>query len=75
MEYATLRGEPLPEADRPFARAARGEQFEDERVWLFDAQGDWHALSASTRRLVSSDEPESTLLIVHDITALIEAER
>jgi signal transduction histidine kinase len=75
VEYATLRGEPLAEADRPFARAARGEQFEDERVWLFDAQGDWHALSASTRRLVSSDEPESTLLIVHDITALIEAER
>lgn len=75
VEYATLRGEPLPDSERPFARAARGEQFEDERVWLFDAQGDWHALSASTRRLVSSDEPESTLLIVHDITALIEAER
>lgn len=75
VEYATLRGEPLPDSERPFARASRGEQFEDERVWLFDGQGDWHALSASTRRLVSSDEPESTLLIVHDITALIEAER
>ncbi|KTS06089.1 hypothetical protein RSA3_17105 [Microbacterium testaceum] len=75
VEYATLRGEPLSESERPFARAARGEQFDDERVWLFDADGAWHALSASTRRLVSSDEPESTLLIVHDITALIEAER
>jgi len=75
VEYATLRGEPLSESERPFARAARGEQFDDERVWLFDAEGNWHALSASTRRLVSSDEPESTLLIVHDITALIEAER
>ena len=75
VEYATLRGDPLPEAERPFARAARGEQFDDERVWLFDAHGDWHALSVSTRRLISSDEPESTLLIVHDITALIEAER
>lgn len=75
VEYAALRGDPLPDSERPFARAARGEQFEDERLWLFDAQGDWHALSASTRRLVSSDEPESTLLIVHDITALIEAER
>ena len=75
VEYATLRGEPLPEAERPFARASRGEQFEDERVWLFDPHGEWHALSASTRRLVSSDEPESTLLIVHDITALIESER
>lgn len=75
VEYANLRGEPLPESERPFARAARGEQFDDERVWLFDPHGDWHALSASTRRLISSDEPESTLLIIHDITALIESER
>lgn len=75
VEYAAMRGEPLPESARPFTRAARGEQFDDERVWLFDGQGHWRALSASTRRLVPSDEPESTLLIVHDITALIDAER
>lgn len=76
VEYATLRGEPLPEPDRPFMRAARGEQFEDERVWLYDTHGQWHALSASTRRLTSNaDEPATTLLIVHDVTALIEAER
>lgn len=75
VEYATLRGDPLPEAERPFTRAARGEQFDDERTWLFDTHGEWHALSVSTRRLISSDEPESTLLIVHDITALIESER
>lgn len=75
VEYSTLRGDALAESERPLARAARGEQFEDERVWLFDVDGEWHALSASTRRLTSSDEPESTLLIVHDVTALIEAER
>lgn len=75
IEYATLRGEPVPDNERLFARAARGEQFADERVWLFDTRGEWHALSVSTRRLVSSDEPESTLLIVHDVTALIESER
>nr|WP_307333075.1 PAS domain-containing sensor histidine kinase [Microbacterium sp. SORGH_AS_1204] len=75
IEYATLRGEPVPDDERLFARAARGEQFADERVWLFDTRGEWHALSVSTRRLVSSDEPESTLLIVHDVTALIESER
>lgn len=76
VEYSALRGDPLPESERPFARAARGELFEDERVWLFDTRGEWHALSASTRRLTSTaDEPETTLLIVHDITALIEAER
>ncbi|MFF0911113.1 sensor histidine kinase [Microbacterium enclense] len=75
VEYAALRGDPLPDGERPFIRASRGEQFEDERVWLYDADGSWHALSVSTRRLMSSDEPPSTLLIVHDITALIEAER
>ncbi|KSU56083.1 hypothetical protein AS029_01940 [Microbacterium enclense] len=75
IEYATLRGEPVPDNERLFARAARGEQFADERVWLFDTRGEWHALSVSTRRLISSDEPESTLLIVHDVTALIESER
>ncbi|MFG6446359.1 sensor histidine kinase [Microbacterium sp. P06] len=76
VEYATLRGDPLPEQDRPFVRAARGEQFADERVWLYDTNGQWHALSASTRRLTSSDdEPATTLLIIHDVTALIEAER
>lgn len=76
VEYSAMRGDPLPEPDRPFARAVRGELFEDERVWLFDTNGEWHALSASTRRLTpSTDEPDSTLLIVHDITALIEAER
>lgn len=76
VEYASLRGEPLAESDRPFARAARGEIFEDERVWLYDTDGEWHALSVSTRPLTpASDEPDSILLIVHDITALIEAER
>lgn len=75
VEYKTLRGAPLPDDERPFVRAARGEQFDDERMWLFDARGEWRALSVSTRRLLSSDEPESTLLIVHDVTALIESER
>ncbi|MBB2975469.1 PAS domain S-box-containing protein [Microbacterium endophyticum] len=76
VEYASLRGEALSEFRRPLARAIRGEVFEDERVWLFDGNGKWHALSASTRILDSlGSEPLSTLLIVHDITDLIEAER
>jgi two-component system, OmpR family, phosphate regulon sensor histidine kinase PhoR len=76
VEYSSLRGEPLPEQERPFARATRGELFEDERVWLFDTEGEWHALSVSTRPLTpAGDEPDSILLIVHDVTALIEAER
>lgn len=75
VEYATLRGEPLPDSERPLLRATRGEQLDDERVWLFDTRGEWRALSVSTRRLVSSDEPDGMLLIVHDVTALIASER
>jgi two-component system, OmpR family, phosphate regulon sensor histidine kinase PhoR len=75
VEYAALRGDALPELRRPLARAMRGEVFEDERVWLYDAAGTWHALSVSTRPLYgAAGEPHSTLLIVHDVTDLIESE-
>ncbi|GGH39812.1 sensor histidine kinase [Microbacterium album] len=76
VEYRSRRGEALPAPERPLARAARGEVFDDERVWLFDADGEWHALSVSARRVgCDGDEPPSVLLIVHDVTALIESER
>ncbi|MEN2740544.1 PAS domain-containing sensor histidine kinase [Microbacterium sp. X-17] len=75
VEYATLRGNALSELVRPLARAMRGEALEDERVWLYDAAGSWHALSVTTRPLDGVDgEPASTLLIVHDVTDLIESE-
>lgn len=76
VEYSALRGDALGEHERPIARAARGEVLEEERVWLFDGQGDWHALSVSTRPLPASpDEAPSVLLVVHEITALIESRR
>ncbi|MFT4212233.1 MAG: PAS domain-containing sensor histidine kinase [Microbacterium sp.] len=76
VEYATLRGDPLTGRQRPFVRAAAGEVFEQDRVWLFDAVGTWHALSVSSRALPAVDgEEASTLLLVHDVTALIESER
>jgi len=75
VEYAALRGDALPELQRPLSRATRGEIFEDDRVWLYDADGAWHALSVSTRPLDGVEgEPASTLLIVHDVTDLIESE-
>ncbi|WP_309067431.1 PAS domain-containing sensor histidine kinase [Microbacterium sp.] len=76
VEYGEHGGLPLPEQDRPLQRAARGETFDDERVWLFDAAGQWRALSVAARRLDGSEaEPPSVLLVVHDVTALIESER
>ncbi|MDQ1129332.1 cell wall metabolism sensor histidine kinase WalK [Microbacterium sp. SORGH_AS_0888] len=76
VEYVALRGPALSENDRPIVRAARGETLEEERIWLFDADGGWHALSVSTRPLPdSANEAPSILLVIHDITALIESRR
>lgn len=76
IEYRGLRGMPIPAMDRPFARAARGETFTGERVWLFTPEGQWHALSLTTKKLFSSrSEDASLLLIASDITAISYAER
>ncbi|GAA1707281.1 sensor histidine kinase [Microbacterium sediminicola] len=76
IEFSSLRGEPIPADQRSFARARRGEIFDDERVWLLDVQETWHALSVSTIRLSSLNaDYASTVLVVHDITATTEAER
>jgi len=76
VEYSGLRAMPVPALDRPFARAARGEIFTDERVWIFTPEGQWRALSASAKRLRGSDgEDASILLVVHDVTAAAQAER
>lgn len=76
VEYAALQGKAVPVAERTFARAQRGEIFDDVRVWLFTAEGTWRALSVSTMPLTSSaDDSASTMLVAHDITAVTEAER
>jgi signal transduction histidine kinase len=76
VEYGEREGAPLPESERPLSRAARGETFADERVWLFDADGEWRALSVSSRVVDGGEaEPPSILLIAHDVTALIDSER
>lgn len=76
VEYDELRGSAVRSTTRTFARAARGEEFEDERVWLFDPEGRWHALSVTTRRQTprSGEEP-STVLIAEDLTELIAADK
>lgn len=75
VEYSGLQTMPVPALDRPFARAARGETFTDERVWIFTPDGEWRALSASAKRLSGPDgEEASTLLVVHDVTAAAHAE-
>lgn len=75
VEYDERGGTALAATERPAARAARGEIVSGERLWLFDADGRWHIVSASTRSLVSGPaEPETTLLVISDVTEAVEAE-
>lgn len=76
VEYTGRRGMPVPHAERPFVRAARGETFTDASVWLFTPAGEWRALSITAKRLAArGDEESSILLLVHDVTALTYAQR
>lgn len=70
IEYDGRRGSALPSERQLLARAARGERFEAERVWLFDSGVTWRALSASARPLADG----TTVLQVNDVTAVVEAE-
>ncbi len=76
VEYDGLRGMPVPLAERPFARAARGAVFTDVRVWLFTMEGEWRALSVTAKREGSwGNEDAAVLLLVHDVTAITHAQR
>lgn len=76
VEYDELRGMPVPLAERPFARAARGAVFTDVRVWLFTMEGEWRALSVTAKPEGSwGNEDASVLLLVHDVTAITHAQR
>lgn len=76
VEYTELRGMPIPPSARPFARAARGEVFTDARVWLFTPTGEWRVLSVTAKPLDAPEDDEpSTLLVVHDVTAITHAQR
>ena len=75
VEYDGYRGSPLPPHDTMISRAARGELFDDRRIWLFDVEGRWHALDVSTSAVVSTaDEREVTLLSIRDVTAAVAAQ-
>jgi two-component system phosphate regulon sensor histidine kinase PhoR len=77
VEYDGFEGAPLSNSRRPLTRARRGEQFEDERTWLFTTDWEWRALAVTSLRLPNDHGLASGeyLLIAHDITAMISAER
>ncbi|MEV8273257.1 ATP-binding protein [Microbacterium sp. NPDC077184] len=76
VEYSGYRGMPIPPGDRTLARARRGDTFHDQRVWIFTTDGEWRTLSVTAKRLRSSaHEEETVLLLVHDVTAVTQAQR
>lgn len=76
VEYDDRRGTALDMDDTAFAHAARGERFNDRRVWLFTAAGRWHALDVSTRPVEAvPGESPSNLLVIHDVTGAVDAAR
>ncbi|WP_299087679.1 cell wall metabolism sensor histidine kinase WalK [uncultured Microbacterium sp.] len=76
VEYDERRGRALGPSETAFARAARGERFNDRRVWLFTAAGRWHALDVSSRPVDTiPGESPSNLLVIHDVTSVVDAAR
>lgn len=76
VEYSAQRGMVLSPFERPIARAARGETFSDQRVWLFTPAGEWRVLSVDSKRLAASArEDASMLLVAQDVTAITHAQR
>jgi two-component system phosphate regulon sensor histidine kinase PhoR len=68
VEYRERRGEAIPAEQTTVARAARGENFAAERVWLFDRDGRWRLLEVSARYRL-----DGMILVAEDVTAQTEA--
>lgn len=68
VEYYSRRGRPVPLTETTIARAARGELFAQERVWLFGIDGRWRALKTSTRPV----DDGGVLLLVEDVSVKVD---
>jgi signal transduction histidine kinase len=71
--YGVDRARPLARADRPLARAARGEAFTDELVWIGNGTSQ-RAYSATCRLIQNANGRRSgAVLAFTDVTALVTA--
>jgi signal transduction histidine kinase len=72
VEYHERRGTPVPAAQTTIARAARGELFQDEIVWLFGLDGRWRALKTSTKMIDLGRSDDGLLLLAEDVSEIID---
>lgn len=72
VEYRTRRGDVVPASETTISRAARGELFQNEVVWLFGLDGRWRALRASTEAIDPDVADDGLLLRVEDVTESID---
>ena len=74
--YEADRVTPVPPRQRPSQRAARGEHFESQLVWIGPPDApNQRAVSASARPVWKADRLDGTLLAYDDVTAAMEALR
>lgn len=66
---------PVPADQLPVSRALRGEEFDDERVWIEPLAGERRALNVTVHRLAGNDaEPHAgAVLVCRDVTAEMSA--
>ena len=70
-EFDARDGNPLIPGSGVVDRARRGDEFDDQLVWVRDFRGRWRAVTASASRLVDEDG-DAVLLVVSDVTALLQ---
>lgn len=71
VEYSAYRGAAVPRDETTLARAARGERARHEPLWIYDADGEWRALSLSIRPRTAELPGDGTRTIIEldDVTA------
>ncbi|MCK8608265.1 PAS domain-containing sensor histidine kinase [Agromyces sp. C10] len=74
IEYAEDRTARLRPEEVPFARAARGEEFDDVVTWIERGDGTAVAVAVTARRLFDDgDEPDGSVLVARDVTTELRA--
>jgi signal transduction histidine kinase len=72
--YQADRVTPYPPESRPFARALRGQSFDNITYWAGEPGSRQAAYSASSRHLTTAQgEPDGGVLVLRDVTAELEA--